>query len=157
MASLVFLLGLAAALFALGFLTKRRFGMLGLGLAAGSVLSAHWATTLTPFIEQQGLVIVAPPLSIIVQTLLLLLPAFAFLFSGPTYSGTWPKILSAIAFSVLALALLIEPLGSTLKLDGGAQATFNIVKQYQSAVIVVLLMAVTIDAFLIKIPKDKKA
>ena len=38
------------ALFGLAFLTKRRFGVLGLALAAGAMLSSLWAESLTPVI-----------------------------------------------------------------------------------------------------------
>ena len=44
--ALVIILGIAVVLFILAFLTKRRFGVLGLGLAAGVVLSQLWAVTL---------------------------------------------------------------------------------------------------------------
>ena len=44
------------ALFALAFFTKRRFGVLGLALAAGAMLSELWAAELTPFVQKAGFV-----------------------------------------------------------------------------------------------------
>ena len=42
---------LGLILFGLAFMTRRRFGVLGLALAAGSVLSSLWAAPLIGIIE----------------------------------------------------------------------------------------------------------
>lgn len=113
------------ALFALAFLTKRRFGVLGLALAAGAMLSSLWAQTLTPIIAQTGLVVDRPPLITLVSVTLVLLPAVLLLFSGPSYRDMPMRLTGAFCFATLALALLIEPLGSALVLTGDSKVVYD--------------------------------
>ncbi|HEY0964994.1 MAG TPA: hypothetical protein VGE13_00765 [Candidatus Saccharimonadales bacterium] len=122
--ALVFLIVLAV-LFVLAFFTKRRFGVLGLALAAGAMLSSLWAETLTPVIEQAGVVVEVPPLITLVSVGLVLLPAVLLLFSGPSYRDLPMRLLGAFAFAALALALLVEPLGSAMVLEGESAKVYD--------------------------------
>jgi hypothetical protein len=155
MPALMFLIGFAAVLFLLPFLTKRRFGALGLALGAGYLISTNWTSTVTPYIEQQGVVIVSPPLSVIVAVLLILLPSVLLLFSGPKYRDTFSRIIGSLAFAVLAIAFMIEPLSSGLILDGEAADVFTTAGDLQSTFIIVGLIAATLDVMLYRPPKDK--
>ncbi len=112
-------------LFGLAYFTKRRFGVLGLALAAGSMLSGLWAEKLTPWVEEVGLVVERPPLITVVSVALVLLPAILLLFSGPSYRETPMRVLGALLFATLALALLIEPLGSALVLQGESKLVYE--------------------------------
>ncbi|MGK2896141.1 MAG: hypothetical protein ACSLEY_00865 [Candidatus Saccharimonadales bacterium] len=112
-------------LFALAYFTRRRFGVLGLALAAGAMLSDLWAQKLTPIIASTGFSIVIPPLATIVSVLLVLLPAILLLFSGPSYHKKGEQLLGASLFALLALALLIEPLGSALVLQGQSRVIYE--------------------------------
>ena len=105
-------------LFSLAFLTKRRFGVLGLALAAGAMLSNLWAETLTPVIKDAGVMVDVPPLATLVATALVLLPSVVLLFSGPSYHSLLMRVVGAFSYAALALALLLEPLGSALALQG---------------------------------------
>src|SRR5688572_28171944 len=136
MIALMFIIIMFALLFVMGFVTRRRFGVLGLALAAGSLLSANWSGTLTPFIEQQGFVLIAPPLAVVVQVALVLLPPLILLFSGPTYLGLWPRVFGALGFAVLAFVFIAEPLGSVLQLDPSGTTLFNWIDKYASIIIV---------------------
>jgi len=122
--ALVFIVVLVA-LFVLAFLTKRRFGVLGLALAAGAMLSSLWAETLTPIIAQTGLVVDRPPLITLVSVALVLLPAVLLLFSGPSYRDMPMRLAGALCFAALALALLVEPLGSALVLTGDSKTVYD--------------------------------
>jgi len=122
--ALVFIVVLGL-LFALAFLTKRRFGVLGLALAAGAMLSALWAETLTPVIEEAGVSVDVPPMITLVSICLVLLPAVLLLFSGPSYRGLVPRLVGAFCFAALALALLVEPLGSALVLAGDSRTVYE--------------------------------
>lgn len=115
--TLVFILVLGS-LFALAFLTKRRFGVLGLALAAGAMLSNLWAETLTPVIEDAGVMVNVPPLATIVAVVLVLLPSVVLLFSGPSYHSLSMRVIGAFSYAALALALLLDPLESGLILEG---------------------------------------
>lgn len=155
MPALFFVIGFAVALFLLPFLTKRRFGVLGLALGAGYLISSNWASTLTPFIEQQGVILVAPPLSTVVVTALTLLPPVLLLFSGPKYSDKFSRVVGSAAFAVLAVAFLQAPLSQALVLEGEARDVFNTISQWQSIIIVVGLICAVLDIMLYRPPKDK--
>lgn len=103
-------------LFVLAFVTKRRFGVLGLALAAGAMLSNLWAASLTPLVAQTGVVVEQPPLETLVAAVLVLLPAVLLLFSGPSYHDLPLRLIGAGCFALLAAVFLIEPIGSALVL-----------------------------------------
>jgi hypothetical protein len=157
MVSFVFFALLLATLFCFSFFTKRRFGVLGLGLTAGSLLSANWSATLTPFIEQQGVILVSPPLSAIVQTVLILLPPLILFLSGPTYNRTWPRLGGSIAFTLLAFTFLLQPIGSAVLLEGAGMEVYKIFSTYQSLIIVAGIVTALIDILLTRKPKGKGA
>ena len=111
--SLIFIV-VFAVLFAVAFISKRRFGALGLALIAGETLSQLWAGKLTPIVAEAGVTMNQPPLSVVVAATLVVLPALLLLVSGPSYQHPHLRIIGAILFALLATALLIEPLGSAL-------------------------------------------
>lgn len=147
MTSLIIIGLLFGTLFLLSFLTKRKFGVLGLGLAAGYLLALNWTGTLTPFIEKQGFTIAVPPLSIVVQSALILAPPLVLLAGGPTYSKLFWRIAGSLAFAALALAFLRASMGASLQLDGAGLTVYNALKQYESLIIVIGLVAAIIDMF----------
>lgn len=132
-------------LFALAYFTKRRFGVLGLALAAGSMLSELWATQLTPVVRDAGLIVQNPPLITIVSVVLVLLPAIFLLFSGPTYNGTFQRVTGAFLFAALAFALLIEPLGSALVLQGEGRALYEFFVDNRVYIVTVGLIIAVFD------------
>jgi len=134
-----------ALLFALAYVTKRRFGVLGLALAAGSMLSGLWADKLTPLVREAGLVVDNPPLITIVSVALVLLPAVVLLFSGPSYRDVPRRIIGALLFACLAFALLIEPLGSALVLQGQGKMVYDFFVQNQVYIVTVGLIIAILD------------
>lgn len=156
MISLMLLIGILGLLFLMPFAANRRFGVLGLALAAGSLLSSNWTGTLTPFIEQQGVVIVAPPLGIIVATGLILAPAATLLFSGPSYHAMWQRIVGSLAFTLLALAFLVDPLKLALQLEGPGLGFISTVDKYASIVIVAGIIGAVVDILFTGRHKGKK-
>src|SRR5258708_6096136 len=112
MSFLVIFLVIIGALFLTAFLTKRRFGVLGLALAAGAMLSTLWVGDLTPIIASAGIILVRPPLESVVSAGLILLPAVLLLSSGSTYKSMLQRVIGAALFAMLATSLLLEPLGS---------------------------------------------
>lgn len=134
-----------ALLFLLAFFTKRRFGLLGLALAAGSMLSELWAAKLTPLIEQAGLSLQNPPLLTVVSVGLVLLPALVLLFSGPTYHDMLKRIVGSVLFAGLAFALLIEPLGSALVLQDQGKAVYDFVLRNQVYIVTIGLVVAIFD------------
>lgn len=114
-----------AVLFVVAFVSKRRFGALGLALIAGETLSQLWAGKLTPIVAEAGVTLQNPPLSVVVASALVILPALLLLTSGPSYHHSHFRIIGAGLFALLATALLIEPLGSAFWLADQNRAVYD--------------------------------
>ncbi len=120
-----------AVMFVVSFITKRRFGVLGLALAAGATLSNLWAAVLTPLFVEFGIETTIPPLPSLVAALLVLTPAVALLFSGPTYDSMLSRVIGSAMFAALAFAFLLEPLEGTLVLQGLGRQVYEFFIEYR--------------------------
>ena len=101
---------LTVMLFIIAFVSKRRFGLLGLSLAAGSVLSGLWAQysgEVMNFFDMAR----SSSTEATIGVMLILLPAAITLFHGYTYKTLVGRFFGALAFAILAVALLADPLG----------------------------------------------
>lgn len=145
------------SLFILAYVTKRRFGVLGLALTAGAMLSTLWAQTLTPIIEQVGISTSLLPLTTLVSIGLVLLPAVLLLFSGPSYKDRVSRIIGALLFATLALALLIEPLGSALVLMGQGKEVYDFFDANRLYIITLGLIIALADLLFTKTPRHHKS
>jgi len=155
MSFLVLFLIIMASLFATAYFTKRRFGVLGLALAAGAMLSSLWVGDLTPIIASAGIILVKPPLESVVSAGLILLPALLLLSSGPSYKSHIQRIIGAGTFAVLAIALLLEPLGSALVIDSVGQPVYDFFVHNRVIIITACLVLAIIDLFMTKSPKSR--
>jgi hypothetical protein len=153
---IVIILILVALLFAAAFFTKRRFGVLGLALTAGATLSKLWATDLTPYVQNAGVKLIAPPLESVVAAVVILLPAIVLLFSGPTYHKLWQKIVGSAVFALLAIAFLLGPLGNALVLEGNGQTIYVFLVNNQTWIITGSILYALFDVLAVKTPKHKK-
>lgn len=153
--ALVFVIVLVV-LFVLAFLTKRRFGVLGLALAAGAMLSSLWAAKLTPIIAQTGFSVDRPPLITLVSVALVLLPAVLLLFSGPSYRDMPMRLVGAFCFAALALALLIEPLESALVLTGDSKTVYDFLLTNRVYIVTGGLILALIDLLMTHTPGRRK-
>lgn len=145
MPAVIFVAAIGVSLFTLAFLTKRRFGVLGLALAAGALISANWAAILTPFLVDKGLNIEFIPVTVFVHACLVLLPALLLLMGGPTYRGGPMRFVGALAFAILAVIFLLQPLGDFLRLDGVSQQAYQFISVKQNIIIVVGLSLAVVD------------
>lgn len=135
-------------LFLVSFLTKRRVGILGLALAAGYVLANLWVHDLTPLVASAGIEIIKPPLSSIVATILTLLPAALIFFHGGAVKGKLLRIVHSVIFAALGVALLFGPLGAALVIDDSAKPVYEILKQYNAAIITAGIVLAVADLIL---------
>lgn len=103
-----------AVLFIVSFISKRRFGVLGLALIAGETLNQLWTAKLTPIVANAGVTITNPPLAVLVAAALILLPALCLLINGPVYHQMHRRIIGATLFGALGTVLLLEPVGNML-------------------------------------------
>lgn len=144
-------------LFLLAYFTKRRFGVLGLALAAGSMLSELWAEKLTPLVRDAGLIVQNPPLITVVSVLLVLLPALFLLFSGPSYRTGLRRVFGSLLFAALAFALLVEPLGSALVLQAEGRTIYEFFVENRVYIVTVGLIIAVFDLLGAHTAKQAKA
>lgn len=152
----IILIIILAMLFALTFFTKRRFGVLGLALAAGAVLSNFWATDLTPMVRQMGLETISPPLTSVVAAALVLLPALVLLFSGPSYTHMVERVIGSAAFALLALAFLLPTLGSALTLYGDSLKIYTFISDHRVWLVTLGLLFAIFDLLAVKTRRHRE-
>ena len=122
---ILILLAIVLALFVGAFLSKRRFGVLGLGLAAGAIISPIWGDTAGFVVSSTGVVNEGPLVNAIALSLLILLPAVLFMFHGYTYKHIFGRIIGSFLFTLLAVAFLAGPIATTLLLTGPVGNVYN--------------------------------
>jgi hypothetical protein len=153
MSFIVIFSALAVVLFAAAFLSKRRFGVLGLALLAGVTLSGLWGETVTLIVSSLGLRLHTPPLETLVGAAIILFPALLLLLSGPTYRTIVQRIAGALAFTLLALVLLLQPLGNALVITGLGRTVYNLFTQYHTTIITACVIFAVLDLFGTKSPR----
>ncbi|MFZ2544930.1 MAG: hypothetical protein WAW80_03060 [Candidatus Saccharimonadales bacterium] len=151
----IILLIIVAIFFVSAFVTKRRFGVLGLALCAGSMLSSIWSKEVTLFIEGAGVELMSPPLSVVVATTIVLLPAIFMLFRGPTYSKRWQRLVGSMAFALLAMTFLLTAFGNSLSLDENGMKVYSFLTSNKSIIITVGIVYALYDVITYKTPKKK--
>lgn len=141
---------LALVLFAGAFISKRRFGLLGLALTAGATLSTIWSYDAGLVVSSTGLVPEGVITQAVTQSLVVLLPAILLLFHGYTYKNVVGRIIGAVLFAVLALAFLVEPIGYALPLEGIGADVYGFLKNYKEVIISIGVILAIADLFFTK-------
>lgn len=140
---------IAFVLFIMAFVSKRRFGILGLGLAAGSTLAKIWGDDAGFLASVLGIRQTTFSVAVILAVIILL-PAFILFFHGSTYKGKFFRTVGSLMFATLAFAFLIDPLGHMLVLSGSGAEVFQKLSDNQSLIIGVGLILAVGDIFLTK-------
>jgi hypothetical protein len=140
----IFLVVTAAGLFAASYLMNRRFGLLGLALAAGALIARFGAPLLTPLVQNQGVELSQAQIEVVVT----LLPALLLLFIGPTYGKMHMRIIGSALFALLALVLVIEPLSVSMAFDVLEIPVIAMLQDYQGLIIVIGLLIALGDVFI---------
>ncbi|MGY4893625.1 MAG: hypothetical protein ACO1N2_02960 [Candidatus Saccharimonadota bacterium] len=141
---------LALLLFAGAFISKRRFGLLGLALTAGATLSTIWSYDAGLVVSSTGLVPEGVITQAVTQSLVVLLPAILLLFHGYTYKNLVGRIIGSALFAILALAFLVEPIGYALPLEGIGADVYGFLKNYKEVIISVGVILAVADLFFTK-------
>lgn len=139
----------AILLFVVAFIFKKRFGLLGLALAAGSILSGIWLEKSIQISSALGFRLNIT-INAIVAAALILLPAALLIFHGHSYKKLPPRLVGAALFSLLATTLLISPLSRIFLIQGAGSDIFLILSNNQSNIIGICLILAVIDKFLSK-------
>lgn len=156
MAPILILGGLAIVLFAGAFVSKRRFGLLGLALTAGATLSTIWSYDAGLVVSSTGLFPEGVITQAVTQSLVVLLPAILLLFHGYSYKNIISRLIGSALFAILALAFLVEPLSYALPLDGIGGAAYAQIRQYKDLIISVGVILAVVDLFLTKRARHKE-
>ena len=140
----------ALALFAVAYVSRRRFGVLGLSLTAGALLAAYMTKDLSKLIAQYDIPV--QPLSAIsaASIILTLLPAFVLLLGGPHYKKRNDAMVGAIEFTVMAMLLILAPVTASLPPDRLMQPILNWVNSYSSILLAVMVALAVVDAWTIR-------
>lgn len=102
--------GIIASLFLLAVITKRRFGALGLGLAAGVLLNLQFNRPLAAWLESSAVRLEPFAAETLATVAIVLTPALLLLLGGPKYQTVRSALMGGLGFVVMAVALLLEPL-----------------------------------------------
>lgn len=160
MSMIIVLAVLFAGLFVGAFLSKRRFGLLGLALTAGATLSTIWQDSAELVVSMTGLVSSGPLTAAVTLCLIILLPAIILLFHGYTYKENAARAIGSLLFAILAVAFLVVPLGNALTLEGSTAAVYEWVLANREIIISIGVVLAIIDLFFTKpaklAEKDKK-
>ena len=151
------LLAIIFAVLALAlFITKRRFGLPTVMLAAGYVVSMQWADTVTLWMIGLGLNTAAVPLSVIVGSGLILLPGLVLVSSGGVAKKMPLRVVGALLFGLVGCAFVAEPLLQNSVLGYDDQQAFQLFMNNTSLIVGVGILAAWIDLVLTKTPKPPK-
>ncbi len=150
MITILVLGALCAVLFFGSFVSKRRFGLLGLALTAGATISSIWDYTAGLMVSSTGLVPNGPLTQAVTQSFIVLLPALLLLFHGYTYKNLFGRIVGSLLFAVLGLAFLVEPIGYVLPLEGLGAEVYRQVVNYKDLIISAGVVLAIIDLFFTK-------
>lgn len=150
MVTILILAGLLVALFVGAFISKRRFGLLGLALTAGATISTIWSDTAGMMIAATGLVPDGSVTEAVTLSLIVLLPAGLLLFHGYKYRNDFARTIGSFLFAVLALAFLIEPIGRILPLDTTGSEVYSQIVYYKNVIISLGVVLAVADIFITK-------
>ncbi|MFZ1812098.1 MAG: hypothetical protein WAU02_01065 [Candidatus Saccharimonadales bacterium] len=139
-----------AALFVVAFMTKRRYGVLAMALAAGSVLSTTAGRIVADSFSANAITFEPYDTDVVVMVLLTLAPVMTMFISGPTYHSKRAALVGAMAIGVVSVCLLLGPLVATWPADSAvSRDVVNMLGKWRNPLIMVGLVAAIIDTFTI--------
>ncbi len=150
MVPIIVFAGLAVVLFAGAFISKRRFGLLGLALTAGATLSSIWSYNAGLVVSATGLVPEGVITQAVAQSAVVLLPAILLLFHGYSYKNVVSRIVGSFLFTILALAFLVDPIRYALPLEGLGATVYSYLTQYKDIIISAGVILAVVDLFFTK-------
>lgn len=148
--TLVIIVVTLLALFWLAFFTKRRFGVLGLALAAGVVLAQNAAGMLGSFLERADIPVAPFTYTSAATLFLIITPALILLAGGPTYRDRRSAFIGAAGFALLGTFFVLGPLTTALPTDNPTiRNTMTILANWQNVIVVGALILAILDTFLV--------
>jgi hypothetical protein len=117
MTGLIIIVATFAILFLLAFFTKRRFGYLGLGLAAGVLLNQLIGGPLGDLLTGTGLDVNPLQPKDIVTIVLTILPSVLLLWTGPKHHQKLGRFLTSLLYALITTALILLPITHAFPVD----------------------------------------
>ena len=148
---------IAAVVFGFSFMTKARLGISGLALCAGALISQTLSSSTTGLVESLGFTSVSPPISLIVASGLVVVPAVLAMFSKIKYRVSLKKtIIAGVIASLFAVVLLSKQLIAAGNLDPISAQILGFVRDYDVIIIGIVVAYSLYDLLKFKFPKAKK-
>jgi len=141
---------IAIVLFISSYVTKRRFGLLGLALAAGATLSGIWDYEAGLIVGSLGILPAGSLATAVALSAIVMLPAAVLLFHGYSYKSFIGRTVGAFLFTMLSLAFLVEPLGYVLSVEGFGADAYRYLIDYKDTIIGIGMIIAVADLFLTK-------
>lgn len=144
----IVILILLAALFALALITGKRFGALGLGIAAGTLLATQTLLPLESVFQlfQQYLGGISPAQATTI--LLLLAPSIVLMFSGgPKYHSFKGRIFGALLYTVMAGFAILPFVMSQITIPDEVK---NIVMTSHTFALAIGVVIAVLDSFFVR-------
>lgn len=135
-------------LFALAVVTKRRFGPLGLGLAAGALLAESWADGVGGVFDAIGLRSSELPSATLGGMVLIIVPSLLLLISGHTYKRLIPAIIGAAGYAAMALLLMLGVAGAHVPAGGLVATVLHFANSYRTELVALGVALAVLDMFL---------
>lgn len=161
--TLVVIVIILIVLFAIAFYTRRRFGVLGLALAAGTVLSQYASGFVADILRANAVTVSGMDYKVLASIVLIISPALLLLAGGPTYHDRKAAIFGALGFALLGMFFVLGPLSMILpSSEPIVRDGLVVMANLQNYVIVAALVFALIDTFMIhgtigrRYHKDKK-
>jgi len=146
--TLVILLIVLACLSLLAYVTKRRFGVLGLALCAGLVLSQQLTGDVSNVLKAGDVPVEPLGYASAASALLILLPALTLLLAGPKYHDARMRLVGALGFGAFATMLLLGPLTTDLPtLDTSVKPALDMVAANKTWIITIAVILAVLDTF----------
>lgn len=157
--TLIIVLLLMVCLTALAFATRRRFGVLGLALCAGVILSQLATGDVSSVLKSADVPVEPLSYQTAARVFLVIVPALVLMFAGPRYTTKHAQIVGAVGFGLFATVLLLPPLTADLPISDEAVRPFlNFIANNTRWIVSVAVIAAIADTMHThtKKPLDKK-
>mgnify|MGYP003585307323 CR=1 FL=1 len=139
---------LAATLFLLSLMSRRRFGTLGLALAAGALLASTLARDISSLLSSYDIPTGSIPYLTAAKILLITLPPLLLLLSGPSYPSRKSALLGSICFGLLGTLLLLGPISEIVPYDDQARLLLSTISPYTNSALALLVGFAIVDTWL---------
>lgn len=156
--TLVIVIIIAALLYFMAYSARRRFGVLGLGLAAGTVLVRAVGGDVSAYIAGNRVPVAPLTYETTAIVALTLLPALLLLAGGPTYIKKKQARMGALLFAILATLLILGPLTVELPTnDVYVRQFLEATAKWQGYITAIGVAVAVMDVLMYKPPKEAPA